>query len=81
MYTGDFGTSARHPARERVESPISKSLPREGVAALPYTENLTSAQHPSSKTTAHSCTGGHGGPPLRRGFVVDQAFQITREVL
>ncbi len=38
--TGDFGTSARHPPRERVESPISKSLPREGVEALPYTETL-----------------------------------------
>jgi hypothetical protein len=36
--TGDFGTSARLTPRERVESTISKLLPREGVAALPYTE-------------------------------------------
>ena len=27
------------------------------------------------------CAGGHGGPPLRRGFVVEQAFQISSEVL
>ena len=36
--TGDFGTSARHPPSERIDSPISKSLWREGVADLPYTE-------------------------------------------
>ena len=36
--TGDFGTSARHPPSERIDTPISKSLSREGVAALPYTE-------------------------------------------
>jgi hypothetical protein len=52
--TGDFGTSARHPPRERIDSQISKSLPREGVAALPYTEHLTSAKHPSSITAANS---------------------------
>ena len=27
------------------------------------------------------CAGGHSGPPLRRGFVVEQAFQISSEVL
>ena len=43
--TGDFGTSARHPPCERIDSPISNFLPREGVAALPYTESLTSAEH------------------------------------
>ena len=46
--TGDFGTSARHPPRERIDSLISNSVPREGVAALPYTESLTSAKHASS---------------------------------
>ena len=43
--TGDFGTNARHPPRERIDSLISNYLPREGVAALPYTESLTSAEH------------------------------------
>ena len=43
--TGDFGTSTRHPPRERMDSTISNFLPREGVAALPYTESLTSAEH------------------------------------
>ncbi len=38
VYTGDFGTSARHPPRERIDSQVSKSSPREGVAALPYAE-------------------------------------------
>ena len=45
MCTGDFGTNARHPPRERIDSPITIFLPREGVAALPYTESLTSAEH------------------------------------
>ena len=45
MCTGDFGTNARHPSRERIDSLISNYLPREGVAALPYTESLTSAEH------------------------------------
>ena len=45
MCTGDFGTNARHPPRERIDSPISNFLPREGVAALPYTESLTSTEH------------------------------------
>ncbi len=45
MFTGDFGKHARHPPRERIDSPISNFLPREGVAALPYTESLTSAKH------------------------------------
>ncbi len=45
MFTGDFGKHARHPPRERIHSPISNFLPREGVAALPYTESLTSAKH------------------------------------
>ena len=45
MCTGDFGTNARHPPRERIYSLISNYLPREGVAALPYTESLTSAEH------------------------------------
>ena len=29
----------------RIDSQISNYLPREGVAALPYTERLTSAEH------------------------------------
>jgi hypothetical protein len=37
VYTGDFGTSARHPPRERIDSQTSKWSTREGVAALPYT--------------------------------------------
>ena len=45
MCTGDFGTNARHPRRERIDSPISNFLPRVGVAALPYTESSTSAEH------------------------------------
>ena len=45
MCTGDFGTNARHPPRERIDSLKSNYLPREGVAALPYTESLTSAEH------------------------------------
>ena len=57
--------SARHPPRERIDSLISNYLPREGVAALPYTESLTSAEHVSSIATALSRAGGHGGPPLR----------------
>ena len=57
MCTGDFGTNARHPSRERIDSLISNYLPREGVAALPYTESWTSAERVSSIATALSRCG------------------------
>ena len=44
---------------------------RADTAAIPYTEHLTSVTQASSITTTPSCAGGHGGPPLRRGFVVE----------
>ena len=34
-----------------------------------------------TESACFSCAGGHSGPPLRRGFVVEQAFQIPSEVL
>ncbi len=40
--TGDFGTSVRHPPRERIDNAISDPQCREGVAALPYTDILPS---------------------------------------
>ena len=56
--TGDFGTSARHPPRERIESPISKSLSREGVAALPYTEFIHVSKFTKTDQPANAMRGG-----------------------
>ena len=68
----------RRLRQERIESLISNYLPREGVAALPYTESLTSAVRVSSIATALSRAGGHGGPPLRGGFVNNSKLAVVR---
>ena len=78
MCTGDFGTNARHPPRERIDSPISNYVPREGVAALPYTESLTSAEHVIIASNGAFPCGGHGGPPLRGGFVNNAHSAVVR---
>ena len=75
--TGDFGTSVRHPPRERIAHAFSDQQAREGVAALPYTDNLTPTDPASSITTTHSRAGGHGGPPLRGIFQRSQV-QISK---
>ena len=65
--TGDFDTSVRHPPRERIDSLISNSVPREGVEALTYAETsmnkfnkigwycesylITRKQNPNIRTT------------------------------
>ena len=41
---------------------------REGMAALPYTEILADR---SKREHAELAAGGHGGPPLRKGFVIE----------
>ncbi len=75
--TGDFGTNARHPPRERIAHAASDPQARDDVAALPYTNIRTPTDPASSITTTHSRAGGHGGPPLRGIFQRSQV-QISK---
>jgi hypothetical protein len=68
------GASVYRRLRQEREAPTTRanrihvrsdiSFSREGVAALPYTEFVESVRQKTSITTAPSCAGGHGGPPL-----------------
>jgi len=71
--TGDFGTSARHPPRERIVRPIRNSVTAGGHNGPPLHGDFAAAKPASSVTTTHSRAGGHGGPPLRGG--VETRFQ------
>ena len=54
---------------------INSQEPRDGTAAIPYAEILSSARQFIFKTKTPTGAGGHGGPPLHGAFVICRAIK------